>query len=302
MSDRNKGIILLLISAFGFSMMAALVKLSGDVPTVQKTLFRNLVSAIIAFGFVMYNKERLFGKKENQKLLLSRSAMGTIGMVLFFYAIDNLVLSDADMLNKLSPFLLIIFSALFLKEKARLYQIVSIIIAFLGTLLIIKPAFTVEFIPYLAGVGSAIFAAGAYTLLRVLGNKEKFYTIVFYFSFFTTVTLLPFTIAFYEPMSVEQWIYLLSAGAFATLGQFGLTIAYKFAPAREISIFFYSTVVYSALISIFLFGQVPDALSILGYFTIFGASFYMFIKNNRQAVKDTVDKQQIKTRQTSKQM
>ncbi|MCA1012148.1 DMT family transporter [Halobacillus halophilus] len=283
MSDRNKGILLLLISAFGFSMMAALVKLSGDVPTVQKTLFRNLVSAIIAFGFVLYNKERLFGKKENQKLLLSRSALGTIGMVLFFYAIDNLVLSDADMLNKLSPFLLIIFSAIFLKERARLYQIVSIIIAFIGTLFIIKPAFSVEFIPYLAGVFSAVFAAGAYTLLRVLGDKEKFYTIVFYFSFFTTVSLLPFTIAFYEPMSLEQWIYLLSAGGFATLGQFGLTIAYKFAPAREISIFFYSTVVYSALISIFLFGQVPDWLSILGYITIFGASFYMFFKNNQNA-------------------
>ncbi|ASF41453.1 MAG: DMT family transporter [Halobacillus sp.] len=283
MSDRNKGILLLLISAFGFSMMAALVKLSGDVPTVQKTLFRNLVSAVIAFGFVMYNKERLFGKKENQKLLLSRSALGTIGMVLFFYAIDNLVLSDADMLNKLSPFLLIIFSAIFLKERARLYQIVSIIIAFIGTLFIIKPAFSVEFIPYLAGVFSAVFAAGAYTLLRVLGDKEKFYTIVFYFSFFTTVSLLPFTIAFYEPMSLKQWIYLLSAGGFATLGQFGLTIAYKFAPAREISIFFYSTVVYSALISIFLFGQVPDWLSILGYVTIFGASFYMFLKNNQNA-------------------
>ncbi|ARI78156.1 DMT family transporter [Halobacillus mangrovi] len=283
MSNRNKGIILLLISAFGFSMMAALVKLSGDLPTVQKTLFRNLVSAIIAFWFVIYNKERLFGKKENQILLLSRSSLGTIGMVLFFYAIDNLVLSDADMLNKLSPFLLIIFSAIFLKEKARTYQIVSIIIAFVGTLFIIKPAFSLEFIPYMAGVFSAVFAAGAYTLLRVLGDKEKFYTIVFYFSFFTTITLLPFTIAFYEPMTLKQWIYLLSAGAFATLGQFGLTIAYKFAPAREISIFFYSTVVYSALISILLFGQVPDLLSVLGYITIFGASFYMFLRNNKEA-------------------
>ncbi|MFC7320131.1 DMT family transporter [Halobacillus campisalis] len=283
MSNRNKGIILLLISAFGFSMMAALVKLSGDVPTVQKTLFRNLVSAIIAFVLVIYHKERIFGKKENQKLLLSRSALGTIGMVLFFYAIDNLVLSDADMLNKLSPFLLIIFSAIFLKEKAQPYQVISIIIAFLGTLFIIKPQFSVELVPYLAGFFSAVFAAGAYTLLRVLGDKEKFYTIVFYFSFFTTVSLTPFTIAFYEPMTVKQWIYLLSAGGFATIGQFGLTIAYKFAPAREISIFFYSTVVYSALISILLFGQVPDWLSILGYIIIFSASFYMFLRNNKEA-------------------
>ncbi len=282
MSDRNKGIILLLISAFGFSMMAALVKLSGDVPTVQKTFMRNIVSAVIAFILVVYNKERIFGKKENQGLLLSRSALGTIGMVLFFYAIDHMVLSDAEMLNKLSPFILIIFSAIFLKEKARTYQIAAILVAFVGTLFVIKPQFSVEVIPYIIGILSAVFAAGAYTLLRVLGSKEQFYTIVFYFAFFTTVSLLPFTIAFYEPMSTKQWIYLLGAGAFATIGQFGLTIAYKFAPAREISIFFYSTVVYTAVISIFLFNQVPDWMSFLGYFIIFGASFYMFIKNNKE--------------------
>lgn len=283
MSNRNKGILLLLLSAFGFSLMAAFVKLSGDVPTIQKTFFRNIVSAFIAFGFVRYHKERLFGKKENQKLLLLRSSLGAVGIVLFFYAIDHLVLSDADMLNKLSPFLTIIFSAIFLRERTRVFQVVAIIIAFIGTLFIIKPAFSFDTIPYLAGVLSAIFAAGAYTVLRVLGSREKFYTVVFYFSFFTTVVLLPFVIGFYEPMSVKQWIYLLSAGVFATVGQFGITIAYKFAPAREISIFFYSTVVYSAMISIFLFGQIPDVLSVIGYIIIFAASFYMFLKNNQAA-------------------
>ncbi|MEL3972742.1 DMT family transporter [Rossellomorea oryzaecorticis] len=282
MTNRNKGIILLLLSAFGFSMMAALVKLSGDVPTIQKTFFRNIVSAVIAFGFVKYHGERLFGKKENQKLLLLRSSLGAAGIVLFFYAIDHLVLSDADMLNKLSPFLTIIFASLFLKERARMFQITAIIIAFIGTLFIIKPAFSYETIPYIAGLLSAVFAAGAYTVLRVLGTKEKFYTVVFYFSFFTTMILLPFLFAFYEPMSVKQWVYLLGAGFFATIGQFGITIAYKFAPAKEISIFFYSTVVYSALISIFLFGQIPDLWSITGYIIIFGASLYMFLKNNKQ--------------------
>ena len=284
MSNRNKGIILLLLSAFGFSMMAAFVKLSGDVPTIQKTFFRNVISALIAFGFVKFHNERLFGKRENQKYLLLRSSLGTVGMVLFFYAIDNLVLSDADMLNKLSPFLTILFSAIFLKERARFFQIVAIIIAFIGTLFIIKPQFSYDTIPYLAGVLSAVFAAGAYTVLRVLGDKEKFYTVVFYFSFFTTVTLLPFVIAFYEPMSLKQWIYLLSAGVFATVGQFGITMAYKFAPAKEISIFFYSTVVYSAFISITLFGQIPDIFSIIGYIIIFSASFYMFWKNNKSSV------------------
>lgn len=281
MSDRNKGIILLLLSALGFSLMAMFVKLSGDLPTVQKTLFRNAISMIIAFGFVIYNKERFFGKKENQKYLLLRSALGAAGVLLNFYAIDHLVLSDADMLNKMSPFITIIFAAIFLKEHVLRFQVVSIIIAFLGTLFIIKPAFSLDTIPYVAGILSAVFAGGAYTVLRVLGSREQFYTVVFYFSTFTTVILLPFVIIFYEPMTGKQWMYLLAAGLFATIGQFGITVAYKFAPAKEISIFFYSTVVYSGLISIVLFGQIPDVWSILGYIAIFGASLYMFLRNNR---------------------
>ncbi|MBP1947204.1 DMT family transporter [Virgibacillus litoralis] len=281
MSDRNKGIILLLVSALGFSLMGAFVKLSGDLPTVQKAFFRNIVAAIITLGIVIYHKERLFGKKEHQKLLLSRSALGTVGIVLNFYAIDRLVLSDAEMLNKLSPFILIIFSAVFLKEIARRFQVFAVIVAFIGALFIIQPEFSVEIFPYIIGVLGAVFAAGAYTFLRVLGNKEKYYTVVFYFSLFATVALLPFTILFYEPMSIKQWAFLILAGCCATVGQFGVTLAYKFAPANEISIFFYSTVVYSALLSIVLFGQIPTILSVIGYIIIFGSSFYMFLKNNR---------------------
>lgn len=286
MSDRNKGILLLLLSALGFSLMAMFVKLSGDVPTVQKTLFRNAVSMVIAFGFVVYYKERFFGKRENQKYLLLRSALGAIGVLLNFYAIDHLVLSDADILNKMSPFITIIFAAIFLKEFVMRFQVIAVIIAFLGTLFVIKPAFDLDTIPYIAGILSAVFAGGAYTVLRVLGDREKFYTVVFYFSTFTTVILLPIVLYFYEPMSTQQWIYLLAAGVFATVGQFGITVAYKYAPAKEISIFFYSTVVYSGLISITLFGQIPDMWSIIGYIAIFGASLYMFLKNNRITKKE----------------
>ncbi|NBI29292.1 DMT family transporter [Chengkuizengella marina] len=283
MTDKNKGIILLILAALGFSLMAMFVKLSGDLPTTQKTFFRNLISAIISFGMVVYYKESLFGKRENQPILLLRSVLGTLGILFFFYSIDHLVLSDADMLNKLSPFLLIIFCAIFLKEKAKPYQIIAIIIAFIGTLFIIKPQFSVDIFPYMMGVLSSIFAAGAYTTLRVLGKKEKSYTIVFYFSSFSTIILVPFLILFYEPMSIQQLIYLLLAGVFATVGQFGITLAYKFAPANEISIFFYMNVVFSAIISMIIFSQTPDVFSVVGYIVIFTAAFYMFVKNNQTA-------------------
>lgn len=279
LSNRSKGILFIIMSAFGFAMMSAFVKLSGDLPSFQKTFFRNVVAALVAFVTILNVKGSFFGKKENQKLLILRSSLGTLGVFFNFYAIDRLVLSDANTLNKLSPFFLIIFSWLFLKEKINLKQILSIILAFIGALFIIKPSFNSEIIPAIIGVLGAMFAASAYTCLRALGKKESPDTIVFYFSFFSSVITLPIMLLSYKPMSMLQLTYLIFAGVFASLGQFGVTYAYKFAPAKEISIFDYSNIIFSAFISLFLFGMLPDYLSIIGYIIIFIASLYMFIFN-----------------------
>lgn len=281
LSDRVKGIIFITFSAFGFAGMSAFVKLAGDLPSFQKTFFRNLVSCIIALIFIIKNKESFFGKKDSQKLLILRSTLGTIGIVLNYYSIDKLILSDANMLNKLSPFFVIIFSALFLGEKINLKQTISIIIAFLGALFIIKPTLSVDIFPFIIGVLGAVFAAGAYTCLRVLGAKEKHYTVVFYFSLFSLVVILPFMIAVYKPMSMTQLLYLLMAGVFASMGQFGITIAYKYAPAKEISIFDYSNIIFAAIISFIIFGVLPDSLSLIGYLIIFASSLYMFVYNKK---------------------
>jgi|LGOV01.1.fsa_nt_gb drug/metabolite transporter (DMT)-like permease len=278
MSNRVKGIISILVASLGFAFMSIFVKLAGDLPVVQKVIFRNFVSMIVAFIIVTANKESYFGKKENRKILFARSGFGTIGMLLFFFSISNLVSADANALNKLSSFFLIGFSFIFLKEKISKNQLVAIIIAFIGALFIIKPTFSLDFLPYFTSILAAMFAGAAYTVLRVLGNKEKYYTIVLFFSSFSFVVLLPFAIFQYEPMTNMQIIYLLLTGLGATVGQFGTTLAYKFAPAKEISIFNFSNVIFVTLLAIPILGELPDYLSIIGYLVIFSASFYMFKK------------------------
>lgn len=287
-SNRIKGIMFIMASALGFALMSAFVKLAGDLPSFQKVFFRNLVSAIIAFWLIIKHKGSLTGKKENMKVLLYRAIFGTLGVIFNYYAIDKLMLSDANMLNKMSPFLVVIFCAIILKEKINVKQIGAIIIAFIGALFIIKPTFSVEVIPYLGGVAGAVFAAMAYTCLRILGDREDYYTIVFFFSVFSLVTVGPIAFAVYEPMTPMQLVYLLLGGVFASLGQFGITLAYKYAPAKEISIFDYSNIIFSAILSIFLFNVYPDILSTVGYVIVFSAAFYMFLYNKKL---DKLDKE-----------
>lgn len=277
LSDKTKGIIFIIVASLGFALMSMFVKfVPNTIPVTQKVLFRNAVSMIVSFIMVITHKSSLFGKKENQKLLLSRSALGTVGMLLFFYSITKLDLGDANMLNKLSTFFLILFSALFLKEKVKRHQIIAIIIAFIGSLFIIKPSFDFVALPYITSILAAAFAGAAYTLLRILGKKEAYYTVVLYFSTFSVVVLTPFVVFNYVYMPLEYILYLVLAGVFATVGQFGTTLAYKFAPANEISIFNYTNVIFAAVISIILFDSIPDPLSLIGYFVIFSAAYYVF--------------------------
>ena len=159
-------------------------RLAGDLPVFQKSLARNFVAMFIPLFFIYKYKQPMFGKLRNQPLLIGRSTLGLIGVLLNIFAIDHMVLSDADTLMKLNPFWTILLSLLFLHEKVRKYQISAMIIAIMGMLLIVKPEFSSEMLPSLAGLFSGIFAASAYTCVRALSRREQPYTIVFTFHYF----------------------------------------------------------------------------------------------------------------------
>ena len=283
MNPKVKGIIAILISAIGFSFMSVFFRLAGDLPVFQKSLARNFVAMFIPLFFIYKYKQPMFGKLRNQPLLIGRSTLGLIGVLLNIFAIDHMVLSDADTLMKLNPFWTILLSLLFLHEKVRKYQISAMIIAIMGMLLIVKPEFSSEMLPSLAGLFSGIFAASAYTCVRALSRREQPYTIVFYFSLFSVIVLIPFSIATFEPMTTTQISYLLGAGLAAAVGQIGITLAYSFAAAKDISIFTYASIIFTALFGFILFGETPDMYAIVGYIIIISASYYMFDQARRES-------------------
>ena len=109
---------------------------------------------------------------------------GTAGILCNFYAVDHLVLADASMLNKMSPFFAVLFSCLILKEKVTVPQGVIVAGAFIGSMFVVKPTFSnMDLIPSIIGLCGGIGAGAAYTMVRKLGeNGEKGPFIVFFFS------------------------------------------------------------------------------------------------------------------------
>lgn len=285
---KTKGIIYIIVAAFGFSVMSLFVKLSGDLPAFQKAFFRNFIALIFITAMMLREKIGFLPKKSNIPALLGRSLFGTLGLLCNFYALGQLNLSDANMLNKLSPFFAIILSVFLLKEKPHMIQLLGVTVAFIGSVLIIKPGFdNPRVIPAIAGVLGGMGAGAAYTFVRKLGeNGENSKRIVFYFSAFSCLFCVPFMIAEYEPMTAVQTLFLVLAGTFACVGQLGITKAYLCAPAKEISVYDYTQVVFAAILGFFVFGDLPDLLSVGGYILICGAGIAMFFYNSRAEKKN----------------
>lgn len=284
MNETKKGICFIILAAFFFAAMNVFVKLSGDLPSIQKSFFRNAIAAVFALIILIRKKEDLRYHKKDLPMLCLRSIFGTLGILCNFYAVDHLLVSDASMLNKLSPFFVIICSALFLNEKVNRVQKISVVVAFVGSLFVVKPS--VDFmsnINSIIGILGALGAGIAYTCVRQLGKQGVANAkIVFFFSCFSCLVVLPYIIFHYAPMTSTQLLYLLGAGLMAAGGQFSITAAYTHAPAKQISVYDYTQVIFAALLGLFVLNQIPDFLSVIGYIIIIGIAFWSFLRQKEE--------------------
>lgn len=289
-SETSKGVFFIILSAFFFALMAAFVRLAGDIFFVQKTFFRNSVAFLIALASLFKDARKtgwssLSIPKGALVFLFLRSIAGSVGIFGNFYAVDHLVLSDASILNKMSPFATILFSFILLKEKIKPVQLIAVVCAFLGSLFVIKPTFDFsKMIPTLAGFVGGLGAGFAYACVRKLGLlKCNGKIIILFFSAFSTLLSVPYMIFFFNPMTFQQWIFLVLSGVSAAGGQFSITAAYFHAPASKISIYDYSQIIFSTLLGFFLFGQLPDIYSFIGYAIIILMALVNFIYNARKS-------------------
>jgi drug/metabolite transporter (DMT)-like permease len=272
MEKRNKGIIFILMSSLFFALMAALVKYLGNIPTVEKIFFRNLIATVTAFVIVKKNGKSLVGN--NIKLLLLRSSFGLLGIAAYFYALSQMKLSDAVILNKMSPFFVVVFASIFLKEKISKMQMAALIIAAVGAVFVIRPGFDSNIFPALIALLSSLFAGIAYTIVRELRKTDSAAAVVFYFSLFSTIVIVPFMLTggFVVPAG-NDILALAALGIFAAAAQLFMTNAYRHAEASELSIYTYANIVFSSFFGLLFFQEIPDIITIIGGVLIITAGY-----------------------------
>lgn len=284
LSGKTKGIIAIIISAFGFSLMALFVRLcddyGGSVSAFQKGLFRNLVAFAIALVIFLRTRpvsSSLIPLSSSFLLLILRATLGTAGIFAHFYALGKISIAEGLTLNKTAPFFTVFFAWLFLGERANRKQLLSLAFAFLGVVLIAKPGFAgASAFPLAIGLLSGVCAGGAYACVRALRRHALSPSlIILFFSAFSCLASVPFMASGFDPMTGPQVLILLGAGVGAAIGQFGITLAYGYAAPKEIAVYDYSGILFAAVFGFLFFAQIPDVMSILGFAAILFAAFHL---------------------------
>jgi len=274
MKDQTRAALLMTAAAFFLSLVPLAVKLVPDdsgVTTSEKLVARGLVAAVITLILLLKKRESLVSKKP--WLLFLRSALGTAGMVLYFYALERLPLANTVTINKLSPFFVILFSWMFLGEKLRTVQVAAIAVAFTGVALVAGPGTVSVSGAVVPALASAVFAGGAYTTLRALRKYDSPLRVVFWFSFLTVIVFLPFSIAEGAIPGLSALIPLLGIGIAGVFGQVLMTAAYRHAEGGKVAIYGYLSVVFSVMWQITVFGNTPSAAVFAGAFLVMAAGW-----------------------------
>lgn len=267
--------------------MAVMVKYVQHLPLMELFFFRALPTMVIVP--VMLKNKRVPFVGNNRPLLFLRSLFSIFGTIIYFYTIKAMILTNAVAIKQLSPFFIILLASIFLREKITLKQIPIFIFAFLGALFIIKPGFRLDAYSGIIGLLGAVLTAGAHIAIRHLRLTDHHLVIVNYYGY--TSGLASFGVLlwqrnFYIPDVLSLFILLL-LGLVGLGAQLALTRAYQMAPINLVSFYIYFQIVFSTLLGILLFMEIPDLFSIFGA-TLIVISGYLNYKLNLRLNKRLV--------------
>lgn len=263
LSPLVKGALLLLLAEACFAGIGAIVKFtSGTASEIQVVFFRNFFALLLMLPFLYKHGFGLL-KTKRWYLHLSRALTGIISMYCFFYVLARLPLAQGMLVLLLSPFIVPVIARFWLKERPSRLTLFSILLGFVGVLLALPANYGSAEAVLLVGLLSAVLVAVTKTTIRYMSDTEPAVRIVFYFSLLTAL-LSAIPVPFYwQPLNNDVWLAFIGMGVLAATGQLAMTRAYAVAPAGDIGMWTYSSVIFAGLFG-YLFWQEPVSAAWFG--------------------------------------
>jgi drug/metabolite transporter (DMT)-like permease len=275
---------LALCGYFTFSIVDVAAKYLGAIYNVHLILFiANFIGFVVLCGFILIHKgPRAIIPRQRFDLHLFRAALMVANS--YFIVAGLTYISIADMYGLLfaSPFIMTILSIFILKETVGLHRWVSIIVGFIGVLIILQPGYSTMNLGMLFGVCAALVLGMNAIVIRMIGSGE--YTPIFPFYAMLAVTL------FNAPFALMDFVMppLAHLAIFAVYGV-GIVIAigliaraYVTAPTTAtIAPFVYSSMIWAVLFGYLIFDDIPKITTYIGAAVIMSAGFYLLYREQQ---------------------
>lgn len=265
-SNNAEGIFLMLGASVAFAVMAAATKsLPGKLPTSEIVFIRSFFSTL-ALLFYFFRDQNFIGHGKRPVVLAARGVIGFTALYLYFWAIPQIHLGTAVMLNYTAPLFAVIASYWVFKEKTSVPTKILIGLSFLGVYLVTAPQITEKPVAFLAALASGILAGMVHLLIRQSsGEEESPLLIIFYFTAICAVGsifFLPFNHWIWP--DTRQWLVLAVITTSSFVGQLGFTYSLRRAPISVVSPFGYITPVIGLIFGFFIWRENPGVSGFLG--------------------------------------
>lgn len=252
----------MIAASFLFACMGVCVKLAAATHSaVEITFWRSAISLILMFGLVRLRGVPL--ETPHWRWQIARGAVGFSALFSYFYAITLLPLATAVTLNYTSAIFLALYLG-FAGMQMRKGILGALLLGLVGVALLLKPTFHADqLMGGLIGLGSGILAGMAYFSVRELGARGEAETrTVFYFSLVSSIgSGLWLLFSDVHPVDLRSGLLLLGVACFATAAQLAMTRAYSRGKTLMSAALAYSTVIFSSLFGMLIWGEVMAASS-----------------------------------------
>ncbi len=275
--DALRGIILVVLSASLFAFVDSLSKILAETQSVGQIVWARYA---IALPVIVATTPRLHWrglfKTSRPGAQLVRAAVPLGVSVTMVLAVRYLPLAEATVILFAAPFLVVALSPPFLGEKVQGATWIGVVIGFAAVILVARPGFSEISVYALFPLAAAVFYA-AYQLVtrRLAALGERPQTTLAWTLATGAVVATPVAIATWAPVSGRAWLYIVALGTLFGLAQSLMVRAYAYAPAGLLAPFAYAQLVSATILSIAIFGAVPDAWTFVGIAMIIAAGVYV---------------------------
>jgi len=270
-----RGALYVVTGGFLLIVMASIVKILGQTLPVFEVLFVRFLAGLIVIAPVVWRMGVKVTRTAKIHLHLTRSFVGFMGNLCFFFALIHIPLADTVTIQFSRPLIMIVIAGLFLGEVVGLKRSITTLIGFGGILMITRP-FSAGFDPWaLSAVGGAFFGSLVVLTVKLLSRTEHIVTIMFYFAVITTLfAFIPAMVTWQDPTWIELGLLVLT-GALGIIGQGMFSHGVGLGETSFVMPFDYMRIVYGFFLGVIWFAEDPGIWSFAGAGVIVATSIYL---------------------------